>query len=316
MKKLFIIFIIFISAFVFGQDIEYNRTVDRCLKYYQSSIIEHNNRIFLFSQNSIELFNINTNGEINFINSYYHSYSTSLLNNYNDTLIVITKHSYEETDKLELYDISNNNFEKIREIDLNTSYFITKFYKNDRYLFYYIQGEHITKVRRRNDFSLVAQLNTTLNFGLIGNNYLFSKINNNGNYSIIFTDITNINNPIEISSLPVNNNQDIINYKIENNYLYIVTKFGGYIIIDISDIFEPELVYETNHVNNYNNEVLSNIFIRNNILILSDIFSKFWLYDISNIENPVFLTLNSDYQAFPQNPHIYIIESSPKSLLF
>ena len=77
MKKLFIIFIIFISAFVFGQDIEYNRTVDRCLKYYQSSIIEHNNRIFLFSQNSIELFNINTNGEINFINSYYHSYSTS-----------------------------------------------------------------------------------------------------------------------------------------------------------------------------------------------------------------------------------------------
>ncbi len=324
-NKLLFVFIVFIFHLgLYSQSINFIDDIDRKILYQQSSILLHNNKIYLNSQGVFDIFAYDNSGNIDEERYIHQNYLYGKMLVKEDTLYVLNYlHFYDEIKRpyFSVYNIGNNNFTQLLETRLNFTSTTYSFKKSENYLFFSLMTNNITYVYYIDTFAFVDSIFISPKYDIY-NNYLFELYNttNINSIQLRISDISNINSPNLISTLTINNiYSHVTNIKYHNNKLFILQEVAMK-IVDVSDISNPQVI---GVINNIPNIPITNywvdILFYNDYMFLYNSDTCIWIYDNSDIENPFFLRYFTDYNTHSYDlpnsfKHIYIDEEN--SLMF
>ena len=244
MKKFYTIIFLAIWLNLFSQSDNFNfeHTIDRCINYQKSTIAIKDNRIFLSNAGSVETFNYDNNGNLSFDNDFVrYSFAVHSLT-YGDSLIELNHDGFDKM-FFNIYNIADGAFTLIStvNIELDNYNLPLKLKKNDNYLFYSMTYSDYFNVLDLRTLAFVDSIFLGDDFEIKGN-HLFSKTNINGNhFDISSYDISDIHNPVFLSSLPINTNSPLREIKIIDNQLFLLTE-DKVIIADVSDVLHPFII--------------------------------------------------------------------------
>ena len=294
-KLFFIFFITTIKLFSFSLD--FDREIDRCTFYQQSFISYHNNKIYLSAQGSFEVYNCDNSGLLTqeLYKTHFYSSSFSLIKN--DTLFAFNN-TRNYIPLLKVYNIQNGNLIPVTDKILDYERVTIFADYNNNYLFCKPYWENIIYTY---DINTLENINTIESGSVfkIKDNYLFTIYHSadGNNTALIIKDLANINNPLTLSTLPLNISYIPKEIKYNDEKLFLVYS-NKLTIIDISDIYSPQIIAQTYFQNQPSYSIMSHILFYNNFLILYDQNSEIWIYDASDINNPVYSNKIEQYATY------------------
>ena len=295
MKKILILFFISTSLYGYVENLEYLQAIVHYVKY-EATLLEHNGRLYVDAIGAIEEYNILPDGSLD-LNSYINKYDCGPADAIilGDTLYVANQNNSDVFSEIFVVDISGDEMELLEIKSTNSTDGIFRFGSNNDYFVYKVfDGGTDSIVLDRTTLEYVTQLSSGGYFS-IRDTLLFKQMNYLDSVYVFITDISDIYNPVEISSLKIGENQQNIGYFYYDNLLFI-TQNTQVVIIDISDLENPELVATIDDMPGVPFvNFFTTLIIYGDYLMFGNQETKFWIYDISNIYTPVFVALNQDF---------------------
>ncbi len=316
-KKIFIIVLMFgwlTSVFAFIQNID-NPTNVLHLLNYESNIIQKDDKLYFVSDNSIDEFQIQADGSLNFVKFIQKTgYSSCKPLIKGDSLYVIERSIDEtipdslKTNYLQIINIGGDEMELSQEIQLCSGYQVLNLQNYNNFLIYNLNWDpfdHVYDLTTQQEIATYAfgefcEVKDSLLFSALYSTQLDST-------KIEIRDISDIMNPQMISVITFSPSLETINYKFAGDILYVFG-VGAIKILDISDIENPIVLGEISNVPEGNSayEHFLGVEVYNNYLIFNDKNNNFWVYNISDLSNPQFLQYYGNFQYYKSKPGFYI----------
>ena len=274
------------------ENLEYTQTIDRCVKY-EATLLEHNSKLYVDAKGGIEEYLILNDGSlelISYISTYHYSIANAVI--LGESLFVATEMN--NNYKIFIINISNSPMELVDMLNTNVLYGISKLAGNEQYFMYNPSSSMYSMVYNRNTMEYLCQL-LTGGYYAINGNYLFYQSTINDSTYVNISDIQNVNNIIQISSLNIGINQQNIGYFFYDDVLFI-TQNEQVAIINISDINNPTLIATIDNIPNVPSvNFFTSLLIYNNYLMFGNTETKFWIYDISDITSPQLVSVDTQF---------------------
>jgi hypothetical protein len=256
--------------------------------------LEHNCKLYVDAKGGIEEYQIMPDGSLELI-SFISTFSNSIANAVilGDTLFVATSSGYDTNHKIYVINISSSPMQLISQIDVTDSNGVFRMSGNYEYFVITPSGSSISLVYEKNTLQYISQL-VTGGYYSIHENYLFKQSSINDSTFLNISDIQDLNNIVDISSLYLGINQQNVEYFFFGDTLF-VTQNQQVAIVNISDLTNPVLTATIDNIPSLPPVNHITMLIKyNDILMFGNKETKFWLYDISEISSPQFISI--DYQ--------------------
>ena len=299
MKKIFILFFIYpIILFSFVENLELVQVAYRCAGY-ETSILEHNNKLYIDAKGAVEEYNILEDGSLE-LNSYIDRPCYSLANAIilGDTLFVGENYntSIGDDSKIFVIDIYEDEMNLIDTIQTNSTYGLCMLAGNDDYFVYTLSSYTYSTVLDRSTLQLVTDELLTGGFYTIKDTVLFSEMVCADSSALLIESISDINNPVEIAFLLTGEFQQNLSYHFKDSYLFILRN-REILIIDISDLENPSIITTINNIPNITSvNFLTNMIFYENYIMFTNQESTLWIYDITNINEPQLVSVIQDFE--------------------
>ncbi len=298
MKTIFAIFFVPAILVAFIENLQYEDTIARCA-IYDATLLENNGKLYVDAKGAIEEYEILANGNLELI-SYIHKTHYTLANaKIIDDMYYVGNNpsAYDSYTDIYRIDISGDQMQLIDIQTIDTGYGLFRFDVNDDYFIYVNSSEIDARVLNRETFEYVTSIEAG-GFFEVKDSLLFRGMTN-GNLSIM--DISDIENPVEISTVYIGDYEQNVTYYFHENYLFIGqnTRIA---IIDIADIENPHLVTNITDIPTLSPvNHFTDIEIYENYLIFKNSSSTIWIYDINDIYEPLLVVINTNYQSETTN---------------
>lgn len=248
--------------------------------------------LYAGNNNNLKIFNIIDNNSFNLIGtttlpstiSYTGRNIISIQNSYN-YLFILYMESSNLTSLSTLYILnSKNNSEPyiISSLNINNTN-VTNLYLFGNYTFICSTSKIIIIDNSIiNNLTIIGNIINCPNPYAINiyNNYAYIVCNNNI-FSFIVTDITNINNPINIKYLSLG---PLINLQIRGKYAFVVGLYFG-----IINIYDPENIFLVTKLQISGVYLLTKIIISGNYCYITSEIGTIYIIDITNINDPIII---------------------------
>ena len=289
-KKLIILYFFFSSFLLFSQipeNLNYIQTLDRTINY-SSTLLTNGNRLYVDAQGGIEEYLINADGSLELI-CYISTINQSGVNAciYENYLYVVTQDNDNTNTLIYVINISGDQMYLEQIYDTNSTIGMYKININEEYIIFVNNRQVNATVLNRNTLEFVCNL-TTGGFFKVDENLLYYQVNNGSSNYLFIDDISNISNPVNISSVYLSEDQQNMRYLLEYPYLYIGQN-EQVVILDVSDENDPVIlsVIEDFEYLSFPN-FFKSLIRRENFLIIRNTRNNIWIYDISDIYDPIF----------------------------
>jgi len=300
MKKIFILFFIYpIILFSFVENLEFVQVVYRCASY-ETSMLEHNNKLYLDAKGAVEEYNILEDGSLE-LNSYIDRWNYSLADAIilGDTLFVGENYntSIGDASKIFVIDISEDEMNLVDTIQTNSTNGLYRFAGNDDYFVYTLSSYTTSTVLDRSTLELVTDELSTGSYYTIKDTILFYEMVCADSSALLIESISDINNPVEIAFLLTGEYQQNLSYYFRDSYLFILRN-REILIIDISDLENPSIVTTINNIPNVPTwaNFFTNMIFYENYIMFTNQESTLWVYDITNINEPQLVSVIQDFE--------------------
>jgi len=290
MKRLlcFVTILLFSTTmFAFIQNLS-NETNVLHISDYRANVIKNRDKLYTISEVAIEEYQILADEGLEYVKSIKRiGISPVRPIIIDDSLYVAGKNNNSEN-IIKVIDISNDEMQFVRDINLGVGEAIAEIHNYGRYLIY---TQYVSIINHVFDLDTNQEV-TQYNFGAynaIKDSLMFTLwISDETEISI--ENISDIYNPIHISLVSFPQMDFVVKYLFKDNYLFAVGN-DKIAILDISDINNPTLVsfidnipYTLSDV-----EIFTGAKIVNNYLIFNDMRNYLWIYDISDLNSPQFV---------------------------
>ncbi len=273
------------------ENLEFVQVAYRCASY-DTSILEHNNKLYLDAEGAVEEYNILADGSLelnSYIDRFYNTPAKAII--LGDTLFA------GDDSKIFVIDISENEMNIVDTIETYSPYTLRKFAGNDDYFVYTWSSNTNSTVLDRSTLELVTdELSTGGYYYTIKDTILFSGIECTDSSALLIESISDINNPVEIAFLLTGEYQENLSYHFKDSYLFILRN-REILIIDISDLENPFIVTTIINIpyvpmSNY----LTNLIFYENYIMFTNQENTLWIYDITNINEPQLVSVIHDFE--------------------
>jgi hypothetical protein len=273
--------------FAFIQNLS-NETNVLHISDYRANVIKNRDKLYTISEVAIEEYQILADEGLEYVKSIKRiGISPVRPIIIDDSLYVAGKNNNSEN-IIKVIDISNDEMQFVRDINLGVGEAIAEIHNYGRYLIY---TQYVSIINHVFDLDTNQEV-TQYNFGAynaIKDSLMFTLwISDETEISI--ENISDIYNPIHISLVSFPQMDFVVKYLFKDNYLFAVGN-DKIAILDISDINNPTLVsfidnipYTLSDV-----EIFTGAKIVNNYLIFNDMRNYLWIYDISDLNSPQFV---------------------------
>jgi len=300
MKKFIILFFIYpIILFSFVENLEFVQVVYRCASY-ETSILEHDNKLYIDAKGAVEEYNIMEDGSLE-LNSYIDRplYSSAKAITLGDTLFVGESYNPITGDESKIFviDISEAEMNLVETIQTNSTYGLCMLAGNDDYFVYTLSYYTNSTVLDRNTLELVTDELSTGGYYTIKDTILFSEMVCADSSALSIRNISDINNPVEIAFLLTGESQKNLSYHFRDSNLFILRN-REILIIDISDLGNPFIVTTINNIPNVSTwaNFFTNMIFYENYIMFTNQESTLWVYDITNINEPQLVSVIQDFE--------------------
>lgn len=298
MKTIFVILFIPAILVAFIENLQYEDTIARCA-VYDATLLENNGKLYVDAKGAIEEYEILANGNLELISYIPKTYYTLANAKIIDDMFYVGNDPSASDSYTDIYriDISGNQMQLIDIQTIDTGYGLYRFDVNSDYFIYVNSSEIDARVLDRETFEYITTIEAG-GFFKVKDSFLFRGMVN-GNLSIM--DISDIEDPVEISSVYIGDYEQNVTYYFHENYLFIGqnTRIA---IIDITDIEDPQLVTNITNIPALTSvNHFTDIEIYENYLIFKNSFSTIWIYDIDDIYEPLLVVINTNYQSANTN---------------
>ena len=279
------------------ENLEFVQVVYRCASY-DTSILEHNTKLYLDAKGAVEEYNIMGDGSLE-LNSYidrpYYSLADAII--LGDTLFVGEnyKTSIGDESKIFVIDISEDEMNLVDTIQTNSTNGLCMLAGNDDYFVYTLSSNTNSTVLDRSTLELVTEELSTGRFYTIKDTILFSGIESSDGGALLIESISDINNPVEIAFLLTGEFYQNLSYHFRDSYLFILRN-REILIIDISDLENPSIVTTIDDIPNIPSvNFLTNLIFYENYILFINHKNTLWIYDITNINEPQLVSVIQDF---------------------
>jgi FlgD Ig-like domain len=292
---IFFVMILFFSVNSFSQtptNIQYEQTLDRCVKY-EATLLTHNNKLYVDAKGGIEEYQILADGsleQLSYISTFHYSIANAII--LGDSLFVATEMN--NSSKILVIDISSSPMQLVETLNTNSQYGIFKLAGNYNYFMYTPSSSSYSLVYNRQTLEFIDQL-LTGGYYSVHDDYLFYQTTINDSTYLNISDIQDLDNIIELSSLNIGMNEQNIGYFFYDDLLFI-SQNTQIVIINISDIYNPFIVSTISDISSVPSVNFFTTLLRyNDYLVFGNTETKFWIYDISNLSSPQFISVDNQF---------------------
>ncbi len=296
-KKIFLLIFIFFVFNIYSQlpeNIQYNRTFDRRVRY-EATLLEYNSRLYVDAKGGIEEYQILSDGSlelISYISTLHYSIANAII--LGDSLFVATSSGYNTNHKIYVIDVSSSPMQLVYIMDAGNIYGISRLSGNADYLFCTPSSSSLSMVYDKNSLQYISEL-LTGGYYSIHQNYLFYQTTINDSTYLNISDIQDLSNVTEISSLYLGLNQQNIGYFFYGDTLFI-TQNEQVAFVNISDLYDPSTIAIIDQIPSIPSvNFFTTLIIYENFLMFGNTETKFWIYDISEISFPQLILMNNQF---------------------